>query len=160
MIFSEVFLYQAMTGIRVKFPWQRAGMVQARQRISVRAAPELQGLKPFRPVCPAGSLSLQDAEWTGRPVNLGGTAAECPVPYLGAGFFMFSLFKIMKEVFATVKEMLELLETNAKLTAEDIAVMLSMDVEEVKKKIKEMEDNKTILGYITLVNWKNAGRRK
>ncbi len=73
---------------------------------------------------------------------------------------MFSLFKIMKEVFATVKEMLELLETNAKLTAEDIAVMLSMDVEEVKKKIKEMEDNKTILGYITLVNWKNAGRRK
>lgn len=59
-----------------------------------------------------------------------------------------------------MKEILELLETNAKLTAEDIAVMLSMDVEEVKKKIREMEDNGTILGYITLVNWKNAGEEK
>jgi len=59
-----------------------------------------------------------------------------------------------------VKEILELLETNAKLTAEDIAVMLSMEVKEVKRIIKEMEENKTIIGYITLVNWKNAGEEK
>ncbi len=59
-----------------------------------------------------------------------------------------------------MKELLELLESNAKLGENDIAVMLSMDVEEVSKKIKELENNKTILKYITLVNWERVGEEK
>ena len=61
---------------------------------------------------------------------------------------------------AGVKEILELLESNSKLTENDIAIMLSMDVEEVKRKIKELEKNKTILKYITLVNWEKFGEEK
>ncbi|MFZ5632350.1 MAG: Lrp/AsnC family transcriptional regulator [Bacillota bacterium] len=59
-----------------------------------------------------------------------------------------------------MKEILELLESNAKLTENDIAIMLSMDVEEVKKRIKELENNKTILRYITLINWEKVGNEK
>lgn len=59
-----------------------------------------------------------------------------------------------------MKEILELLESNAKLTNHDIAIMLSMDVEEVRKQIREMENNKTILRYITLVNWEKLGEEK
>ena len=59
-----------------------------------------------------------------------------------------------------MKEILELLEFNAKLSEKDIAVMLSMDVEEVRKRIKELECSKTILSYITLVNWEKAGEEK
>lgn len=59
-----------------------------------------------------------------------------------------------------MKEILELLEFNAKLSEKDIAVMLSMDVEEVRKRIKELERSKAILSYITLVNWEKAGEEK
>lgn len=59
-----------------------------------------------------------------------------------------------------MKEILELLEHNAKLSAQEIAIMLNMDVEEVNKKIKELEDNKVILSYLTLVNWEKVGEEK
>lgn len=61
---------------------------------------------------------------------------------------------------SSLKELLELLEANAKLTADEIAVMLSMDVEEVKRMIKELEKNKTILRYMTLINWEKLGNEK
>lgn len=54
-------------------------------------------------------------------------------------------------------EILELLESNAKLTIEEIAVMLNMDPETVRQEIKNMESNKTILKYMTLINWEKAG---
>jgi DNA-binding Lrp family transcriptional regulator len=59
-----------------------------------------------------------------------------------------------------VKEILEILESNAKLTENEIAIMLSVDVGEVSKKIRELENNKTILKYITLVNWEKVGEEK
>lgn len=59
-----------------------------------------------------------------------------------------------------MKEILELLEINAKLTENDIAIMLSMDVEEVRRQIRELENNKVILRYITLVNWEKIGEEK
>lgn len=59
-----------------------------------------------------------------------------------------------------MKEILEILESNAKIAEKDIAVMLSMDVDEVKNKIRELENNKTILKYITLVNWEKVGEEK
>lgn len=59
-----------------------------------------------------------------------------------------------------MKEILELLEHNAKITPQEIAVMLNMDVEEVIQKIKGLEDNKVILSYLTLVNWDKVGEEK
>lgn len=58
------------------------------------------------------------------------------------------------------KEILELLESNAKLTVEEIAIMLNVDPETVRKAIKSMESNKTILKYMTLINWEKAGEDK
>jgi len=59
-----------------------------------------------------------------------------------------------------LKELLDLLESNAKLTESEIAVMLKMDEEEVRNRIRELERNKTILRYITLINWEKVGEEK
>ncbi|MBF7081483.1 Lrp/AsnC family transcriptional regulator [Desulfallas sp. Bu1-1] len=58
------------------------------------------------------------------------------------------------------REILELLEDNARLTPEEIAVMLDVEVNVVRQVIREMEDKKVILGYITLVNWEKVGEEK
>lgn len=58
------------------------------------------------------------------------------------------------------REILELLEDNAKLTPEEIAVMLDIDVAEVQSIIKELEDKKAILCYMTLINWEKVGEEK
>lgn len=59
-----------------------------------------------------------------------------------------------------MKEILELLEGNARLGAEEIAVMLNMDLDEVREIIRRLEKNKTILKYMTLINWEKAGVEK
>lgn len=59
-----------------------------------------------------------------------------------------------------MKELLDLLESNAKLTESEIAIMLKMDEEEVRDRIRELERNKTILRYITLINWEKVGEEK
>ncbi|OPY59701.1 MAG: AsnC family protein [Pelotomaculum sp. PtaU1.Bin035] len=59
-----------------------------------------------------------------------------------------------------MKEILELLESDAMLTPGRIAAMLGRDEEEVAGIIKEMENNKTIMGYFTLVNWDKLGSEK
>jgi DNA-binding Lrp family transcriptional regulator len=58
------------------------------------------------------------------------------------------------------REILELLEDNARLTPEEIAVMLDVEVNVVRQVIREVEDKKVILGYITLVNWEKVGEEK
>ena len=55
-------------------------------------------------------------------------------------------------------EILKLLENDAKLTAQQIAVMLNTSVEEVKAQIDELESNGTILGYKTIVDWEKTDR--
>ncbi|MBE3586778.1 Lrp/AsnC family transcriptional regulator [Desulfofundulus thermocisternus] len=57
-------------------------------------------------------------------------------------------------------ELLEILEDNARVTPEEIAVMLQSDPASVRRAIKELEKNKTILKYMTLVNWEKAGEEK
>ncbi len=59
-----------------------------------------------------------------------------------------------------MKELLDLLQNNAKLTPEEIATMLQMSVEEVKEKIAFLEKDKVILSYRTLINWEKAGEEK
>lgn len=55
------------------------------------------------------------------------------------------------------KKILELLETDSKLTAYQIATMLGLEKSEVEKEIEAMEEDGIILQYSTLVNWEKAG---
>ncbi|HBF38532.1 MAG TPA: AsnC family transcriptional regulator [Firmicutes bacterium] len=59
-----------------------------------------------------------------------------------------------------MREILELLEHNDRLTPAEIAVMLGMREEDVKAKIAEMEAEKVILNYRAMVNWERAGVEK
>lgn len=49
-------------------------------------------------------------------------------------------------------EIVELLQKDARLSPEDIASMLNKSVDEVKRLIKEMEDNGTIIKYCAVIN--------
>lgn len=51
-----------------------------------------------------------------------------------------------------MNEIAELLQKDARLSPEDIASMLNKDVQEVKAKIKEMEENGTIIKYCAIIN--------
>ena len=55
-----------------------------------------------------------------------------------------------------MENILELLEKNSRLTAEQIAVMIDETPEAVAAAIKSLEKDKTILGYRTLVNWEKT----
>lgn len=55
-------------------------------------------------------------------------------------------------------EILKLLENDAKLSPEQISVMLDLPVNEVKAYINELENNSTILGYKAVVDWEKTDR--
>ncbi|MEG1602577.1 MAG: Lrp/AsnC family transcriptional regulator [Cloacibacillus sp.] len=51
------------------------------------------------------------------------------------------------------EEILRLLEQNARYTPKEIAVMLDLDIIEVKNEIEIMEKERVICGYHALVDW-------
>ena len=55
-------------------------------------------------------------------------------------------------------EILKLLEKDARLSAEQIATMLTLDTDSVKKEIETMEQSGVILGYNTVVDWEKTDR--
>ncbi|HIE13516.1 MAG TPA: Lrp/AsnC family transcriptional regulator [Desulfotomaculum sp.] len=55
------------------------------------------------------------------------------------------------------KEILELLEANARQTPQELAAMLDMEAAAVEETIREMEQEDLILGYRTLINWNKIG---
>lgn len=57
-----------------------------------------------------------------------------------------------------VNEILEILNEDSRRTPEEIAVMLGTDVETVKQKIEELERNKVIVKYNTIINWDKTDR--
>ncbi len=57
-----------------------------------------------------------------------------------------------------VNDILEILSHNSKVTAEEIAVMLDMDEQEVEDIILKLEENNTIVKYNTLINWDKTDR--
>ncbi len=59
-----------------------------------------------------------------------------------------------------MEEILEILEHNSKATADEIAIMLGLPVEEVKAAIKQYEADNVIVGYSTLVNWDKTQKEK
>lgn len=54
-------------------------------------------------------------------------------------------------------EILRVLENNSRLSAEDIAIMLGQDAAAVKAAINELEKDRVICGYNTLINWDHTG---
>ncbi len=55
-----------------------------------------------------------------------------------------------------MKKILELLERDASLSAEQIALMLDRDPIAVAAQIKEFEEKNIIVGYKTIINWENT----
>ena len=53
-------------------------------------------------------------------------------------------------------ELLKIIEKNARLTPEEIAVMMGASVEEVKAEIAALTEQKIILGYTTEINWEKT----
>ncbi len=59
-----------------------------------------------------------------------------------------------------MEEILEILEQNSKATADEIAVMLGLPVEEVEAAVKQYEADNVIVGYSTLINWDKTQKEK
>ncbi|MDE1547642.1 Lrp/AsnC family transcriptional regulator [Jeotgalibaca sp. YN-L-12] len=54
------------------------------------------------------------------------------------------------------EKILKMIEKNSKRTHEEIAVMLGLELEVVTETIEQLEAEKVICGYHTLVNWDKA----
>jgi len=61
---------------------------------------------------------------------------------------------------STEEEILRILEDNARVSYEDIAAMLDISVEEVKKIIKKLEEEKIIRKYKAVINWEKMGKER
>ncbi|HRS20887.1 MAG TPA: Lrp/AsnC family transcriptional regulator [Clostridia bacterium] len=55
-----------------------------------------------------------------------------------------------------MEEILEILETNGRLSDEQIALMLGKSVDEVRAAIQRLEQEGIITGYTALVNWEKT----
>ena len=55
-------------------------------------------------------------------------------------------------------EILKLLENDARLTDKQLATMLDRDEAEIKKEIAALEENGTIVGYKTIIDWEKTER--
>lgn len=53
-------------------------------------------------------------------------------------------------------KILELIDKNSKLSADEIASMLGVESKYVEEQIKEMEKDRIICGYPTLINWEKV----
>jgi len=59
-----------------------------------------------------------------------------------------------------MNEIAELLQKDARLTPEDIASMLNKTVDEVRDKIRQMEDDGTIIKYSAVINEEKLPKQK
>ena len=59
-----------------------------------------------------------------------------------------------------MNEIAELLQKDARLTAEDIASLLNKSVEDVQAKIRQMEDDGTIVKYCAVINEEKLQKQK
>lgn len=56
----------------------------------------------------------------------------------------------------TKRKILELLENDARLSADTIAIMLDEKPEDIRKQIEEFEADGTLLGYKAIVDWEKT----
>ena len=57
-----------------------------------------------------------------------------------------------------MNKILELLDKDSRLTADEISSMLGISKDEVESTIREFEERKIILGYKTIIDWERADR--
>ncbi len=57
-----------------------------------------------------------------------------------------------------MEKILQLLENDGRLTAEQLAVLCSTSTEEIKAKVKKLEAEGVILGYKALIDWDQTDR--
>jgi DNA-binding Lrp family transcriptional regulator len=55
-----------------------------------------------------------------------------------------------------LKDILKILENDARATPEQIAAMTGMSLDDVKSSVKDAEKDRTILKYTTLINWEKV----
>ncbi len=55
-----------------------------------------------------------------------------------------------------IKDILKILENDARITAKQIATMTSTPIAEVTKAIKQAEEDRIILKYKTMINWEKV----
>lgn len=58
------------------------------------------------------------------------------------------------------KKILKILEKNARATTKEIATLLNVKEDKVKKCIKEMEEKKIIRSYKTAISWEKLGEER
>ena len=58
------------------------------------------------------------------------------------------------------EQILRTIDRNAKISTEELAIMLGCSVDEVTAAIAEMEADKIICGYPTLINWDKVSNEK
>jgi len=58
------------------------------------------------------------------------------------------------------KEILKILEEDARTTVKQIATMTGLSSSEVSKQIKQAEKDRTILKYKTMINWEKVGEEQ
>ena len=63
------------------------------------------------------------------------------------------------EKIKNAEKIVEILHKNCKLSIEQVAAMLNMNITEVAESIDELEKNGTILGYGAVVNWEKVSER-
>ena len=56
------------------------------------------------------------------------------------------------------KNLLKLLEDDARLSTEQLAIMLDSTKEDIEKELAELENNGTILGYKAIIDWEKTDR--
>lgn len=59
-----------------------------------------------------------------------------------------------------MKEILEILEKDARTTPQQISTMTGIPLAEVEAKIKKAEEDRTIVKYKTMVNWEKLGEEQ
>ena len=59
-----------------------------------------------------------------------------------------------------MKEILKILEQDARTTAEQIATMTGKSIAEVEEKIKQAEGERTIVKYKAIINWEKLGEEQ
>ena len=58
------------------------------------------------------------------------------------------------------EQILRTIDRNSKISTEELAIMLGVDEDEVRAAVAEMECDKVICGYPTLINWDKVSNEK
>ena len=64
------------------------------------------------------------------------------------GFYFERMVHMIDDI-----ELLRLIENNARLSSEEIAVMLGTTADDIEKEINRLKHENIILGYSTIINW-------